>query len=281
MRRQGVGGFDPRRVLPPCSCSWQVLLVELVVAVVRIPPFVLAEPRRRSPRSSSQYCAAVLAGDARHRLNALVGLVIGGRHRRAARRARLVRSKAIDGMLAPVVAAVAVVPIVALAPVLYTMFGSHVRGRHASSSPSIAVVRAGVPQHAARIPAGAPVHRDLCARTRRTRARRPRTITLPVRPCRSFLHRPAHRLVARGDLGARRRVLRRPSRGPRLGHHDRGRVERLRPGVGVRGHRRDPLTLGLDRRASSPTLLERMRVPAPSDPHLHRRHLCRQRYKAP
>ena len=32
--------------------------------------------------------------------------------------------RAIDGMLVPIVAAVAVVPIVALAPVLYTMFGS-------------------------------------------------------------------------------------------------------------------------------------------------------------
>ena len=57
-------------------------------------------------------------------------------------------------MLAPVVAAVAVVPIVALAPVLYTMFGSTsevariIDRRHRR-------VRPGVPQHAARPAPGA------------------------------------------------------------------------------------------------------------------------------
>ncbi len=41
----------------------------------------------------------------------------------------------VDQMAAPIVAALSVMPIVALAPVLYTMFGADGRHRPASSSP--------------------------------------------------------------------------------------------------------------------------------------------------
>ncbi|WP_353826331.1 ABC transporter permease [Agromyces sp. SYSU T0242] len=110
-------------VLPPLALFVVlVLLVEVVVVSTGIPPFVLASPSAvldELVRYAPQVLAATLATG----LNALIGLVIG-----AVLGVLLAIAASslrwIDGMLAPIVAAVAVVPIVALAPVLYTMYGS-------------------------------------------------------------------------------------------------------------------------------------------------------------
>lgn len=112
-----------RLVVPPVVLFVVlVLLVELLVVAAGIPPFVLASPSAIWAQLV-QYAPQVLAATVVTGLNALVGLLIGAvLGVLLAIAASSIR--AIDGMLAPVVAAVAVVPIVALAPVLYTMFGS-------------------------------------------------------------------------------------------------------------------------------------------------------------
>jgi len=112
-----------RLVVPPVVLFVVlVLLVELLVVAADLPPFVLASPSAIWAQLM-QYAPQVLAATIATGLNALIGLLIG-----AVLGALLAIAassiRAIDGMLAPVVAAVAVVPIVALAPVLYTMFGS-------------------------------------------------------------------------------------------------------------------------------------------------------------
>ena len=185
-------------------------------AVRRIP----ARRARRDARDRPQRA---------HRAHHRVG------HRGGARRAAPRFAKAIDGMLAPVVAAVAVVPIVALAPVLYTMFGS-----------TSEVARILIASLAVFVPVFLntlrglrqvrPVHRDLLRAYAATRWQADARDHHPVRRA-PLLHRPAHRRLPRGDLGARRRVLRRSSRGPRFGDHDRGVIERVRAGVGVRDRR--------------------------------------------
>ncbi|MBM7502573.1 ABC transporter permease [Agromyces aurantiacus] len=110
-------------VVPPVALFIVlVLLVELIVVAAGIPPFVLASPSAIWAQLV-QYAPQVLAATLVTGVNALIGLAIGAVLGVVlAILASSVRS--IDGMLAPVVAAVAVVPIVALAPVLYTMFGS-------------------------------------------------------------------------------------------------------------------------------------------------------------
>ncbi|MGW9183547.1 ABC transporter permease [Agromyces sp. NPDC055661] len=125
-RRRGRDGpwrRFARLVLPPVALFIVlVLLVELVVVSLGIPPFVLASPSAIWAQLV-QYAPQVLQATLATGLNALIGLVIGAVIGVVlAIVASLIR--AIDGMLAPVVAAVAVVPIVAVAPVLYTMFGS-------------------------------------------------------------------------------------------------------------------------------------------------------------
>lgn len=126
-RRRAPGDSPLRRfvrlVVPPIVLFIVlVLLVELVVVAAGIPPFVLASPSAIWAQLV-QYAPQVLQATLVTGLNALIGLVIGAVIGVIlAIVASLIR--AIDGMLVPVVAAVAVVPIVALAPVLYTMFGS-------------------------------------------------------------------------------------------------------------------------------------------------------------
>ncbi|WP_394553442.1 ABC transporter permease [Agromyces sp. MMS24-JH15] len=123
--RAEPGGFRGflRLVVPPVLLFIVlVALVELVVVAAGIPPFVLASPSAIWAQLV-QYAPQVLEATLATGLNALIGLVAGAVLGVVA--AILASGvKAIDGMLGPVVASVAVVPIVALAPVLYTMFGS-------------------------------------------------------------------------------------------------------------------------------------------------------------
>ena len=231
-RRRGPDGplrRFVRLVVPPIALFIVlVLLVELVVVAAGIPPFVLASPSAIWGQLV-QYAPQVLQATLVTGFNALIGLVIGAV---IGVLLAIIASfiRAIDGMLVPIVAAVAVVPIVALAPVLYTMFGS-----------TSEVARILIASIAAFVPVFLntlrgfrqvrPVHRDLMRSYAATPAAGDTGGHDPVRAA-ALLHRPAHRLLARGDLSARRRVLRRPACGPRLGDHDRGGRRAPTPGPG-------------------------------------------------
>ena len=111
-------------------------------------------------------------------LNALVGLVAGSL---LGVIAALIAStsKLFDGMLAPIVAALAVIPIVALAPVLNTMFGADSQtGRQLIASlaafvPVFITTARGLRQTQ-------PVHRELMTSYAATPLQVMRTITLPT-----------------------------------------------------------------------------------------------------
>ena len=79
-------------------------------------------------------------------------------------------------------------------------------------------------------------------------------------------HRPPHRLVARRDLRARRRVLRRTARTGSAGRISTvGRLERLRPRLGVR--RSAPSLLGLAVLPRHARAREAAAPPSPPEPH--------------
>jgi len=111
-------------------------------------------------------------------LNSLVGLVAGSL---LGVIAALIAStsKLLDGMLAPIVAALAVIPIVALAPVLNTMFGADSQtGRQLIASlaafvPVFITTARGLRQTQ-------PVHRELMTSFAATPLQVMRTITLPT-----------------------------------------------------------------------------------------------------
>ena len=119
----GAGGFVVRRVIPPLALLvFGIGFVQLLVTLGNIPPFVLASPSAIGAELVA-YAPAVWSASLTTAGNALAGLVVGSVLGVGfAVLASLVR--VIDGMIAPLVAALAVVPIVALAPVFYTMFGS-------------------------------------------------------------------------------------------------------------------------------------------------------------
>ena len=111
------------RVLPPVVLVVALLAVwQLAVVVGRIPAFLLPSPLAISGEFG-EFLPIIVSSSLVTATNALLGLVIGSLLGVAAAVvAAFVR--VLDEMFAPVIAAVAVVPIVALAPVLYTMFGA-------------------------------------------------------------------------------------------------------------------------------------------------------------
>ncbi|UTT62777.1 ABC transporter permease [Microcella humidisoli] len=125
-----------------------------------------------------EFWPSMLSAGAITGLNALVGLVAGSLLGVVA---ALIAStsRLIDGMLAPVVAALAVIPIVALAPVLNTMFGADSQtGRQLIASlaafvPVFITTARGLRQTQ-------PVHRELMTSFAATPWQVMRTITLPT-----------------------------------------------------------------------------------------------------
>ena len=111
------------RVLPPVVLVVLLLAVwQLAVVLGGIPAFLLPSPTAIVGQFG-EYLPIIVASSLVTATNALLGLVIGSvLGVAAAVVAAFVR--VLDEMFAPVIAAVAVVPIVALAPVLYTMFGA-------------------------------------------------------------------------------------------------------------------------------------------------------------
>lgn len=97
--------------------TWQFL-----VSVVGVSEYLLPSPASIAQEFVAFFPSIVTATGTTG-LNALIGLV-GGSIVGVLLAALAARWSPIDGMLAPVVAALAVIPIVALAPVLNTMFGA-------------------------------------------------------------------------------------------------------------------------------------------------------------
>lgn len=166
-----------QRLIAPIAFGVLALAVwQLLVVALRIPPFVLP-----SPLTVGQIFGAQLPLVARGALvtggNALVGLALGAvvGILLAALSAAL---RIVDRLAQPVVTALAVVPIVALAPVLYTMFGAGVQ----TARQLIAALAVFVPVYVTTLRGlrqVAPVHRDLMRAYAATRWQATRTVTLP------------------------------------------------------------------------------------------------------
>lgn len=150
---------------------WQYL-----VAVVGVSEYLLPSPSeiRTEWQENSEAIreAAWITGG-----NALAGLVFGG-VLGVVLAGLAAWARTIDGMLAPVVAAIAVVPIVALAPVLNSMYGADSEyGRRA-----IAAIAAFVPVYLNTLRGlrqATPLHRDLMRSYAASGWQTFRTMTLP------------------------------------------------------------------------------------------------------
>lgn len=167
-----------RQVLAPAVLLVGIVAVwHAVVVLGDVPAFVLPGPsaiRDQVLTYREPIAAAALVTGRNAALGLVVGAVAGVL---LAVVAALVR--VVDVLTEPVVAALAVVPIVALAPVLYAMYG-------ASSEQARVVVAAlavFVPVHVTTLRGlrqVRPVHRDLMAALAASRAQVARTVTIPT-----------------------------------------------------------------------------------------------------
>ncbi|WP_402467679.1 ABC transporter permease [Isoptericola aurantiacus] len=153
-----------------------LVLWQTAVVVLELRPFVVPSPTSIAAEltQNASFIAAAAVSTA---LNALVGLVVGVV---AALLAAAVSAavRTLDEMSAPLAAAAAVVPIVALAPVLYTMFGANVQ----TARIAVAAIVSFVPVYVNTLRGlrtVAPVHRDLLRAYAATRRQATTTVTLP------------------------------------------------------------------------------------------------------
>lgn len=152
--------------------AWQA-----VVVVGEVPAFLLPSPTAIAGEFAT-YLPTIASAALVTGTNALVGLVLGAVVAIAAAvLASAVRT--VDALLNPVAAALAVVPIVALAPVLYTMYGASVEtGRQivvaiAVAVPVFVTTLRGLRQVR-------PVHRDLMRAYAATPRQAVRAVTIPT-----------------------------------------------------------------------------------------------------
>lgn len=154
-----------------------VLLWQLAVTALAIKPFILPGPFAIGEQFTTNI-GNVLQGMAVTGWNSLVGLVVGSVIGIvAAVIAALIR--VLDEIAAPIVAALAVVPIVALAPVLYTMFGAGAE----TARQIVAGLAVFVPVYFNTLRGlrqVRPVHRDLMRSYAASRWQATRTVTLPT-----------------------------------------------------------------------------------------------------
>ncbi|GAA3202923.1 ABC transporter permease [Microbacterium terregens] len=181
--REAPAGWSPAterrlRVIAPIAVgllglgTWQFL-----VSVVGVSDYLLPSPAAIAAQfaefGGAIWQAALITGT-----NALIGLVVGT-ILAIVLAALASRWRAVDGMSAPIVASLAVVPIVALAPVLNSMFGADSQfGRQA-----IAALASFVPVFLNTLRGlrqTRPVHRDLMRSYAATGAQSFRTVTLPT-----------------------------------------------------------------------------------------------------
>ena len=182
--RQAPGtGWSPAteqrlRVIAPIAVGIAGLaLWQFLVSVVGVSDYLLPSPAAIAEQfvefGPAIWQAALITGT-----NALIGLVVGS-VLAILLAALAARWHAVDGMSAPIVAALAVVPIVALAPVLNSMFGADSQfGRQA-----IAALAAFVPVFINTfrgLRQTRPVHRDLMRSYAASGAQSFRTVTLPT-----------------------------------------------------------------------------------------------------
>ncbi|MWV58287.1 ABC transporter permease [Rathayibacter sp. VKM Ac-2754] len=166
-----------RTVLAPLVLGLAaVLLWQVGVTALDVKPFVLPSPVAIGTEFGANL-ASVTSGSIVTGRNALVGLVVGALVAvLVAGLSALVR--VFDGLVAPIVAAAAVVPIVALAPVLYTMFGANVE----TARQLVAALAVFVPVYINTLRGlrqALPVHRDLMRAYAASPWQTARTITLP------------------------------------------------------------------------------------------------------
>lgn len=166
------------RVIAPIVVGLTVLgLWQFLVTVAGVSDYLLPSPAAIAAQlvevGPAIGQAALVTG-----VNALVGLVVGTVVALLLA-ALAARWQAVDGMAAPIVAALAVVPIVALAPVLNSMFGADSQfGRQA-----IAALASFVPVFINTLRGlrqTQPVHRDLLRSYSASGAQAFRTVTLPT-----------------------------------------------------------------------------------------------------
>lgn len=176
-------GMSPRtettlRIVAPISVGLIVLGVwQFLVSVVGVSDYLLPSPASIVEELIA-YWPSVVQATLLTGTNALLGLIVGSIFGIAVA-ALAARWRPIDRMSAPVVASLAVIPIVALAPVLNSMFGADSQfGRQA-----IAALASFVPVFVNTLRGfrqTTPVHRDLMKAYAASSGQVLRTLTLPT-----------------------------------------------------------------------------------------------------
>ena len=171
-------GSGARTVLAPLVFGVAFLgLWQLLVTALDVQPFVVPSPVVIFTQFVSNF-DTVLSGSLRTGGNALVGLVVGTV---VAVLAAVVASvwPLLDRLGAPAVAALSVMPIVALAPVLYTMYGAGVE----TARQLVAALAVLIPVYLNTLRGlrqVRPVHRDLMRAYAATRRQQQLAVTLPT-----------------------------------------------------------------------------------------------------
>ena len=166
------------RIIAPIVVGLVFLGVwQLLVGVVGVSDYLLPSPAAIAEEFVA-FAPAIADATLVTGTNALIGLVVGT-ILAVVLAALAARWQAVDGMSAPIVAALAVVPIVALAPVLNSMFGADSQfGRQA-----IAALASFVPVFVNTLRGlrqTRPVHRDLMRSYAASSAQAFRVVTLPT-----------------------------------------------------------------------------------------------------
>ncbi|WP_324652965.1 ABC transporter permease [Georgenia sp. H159] len=174
----GRRGPAVARVVAPVVVGLAVLAVwQFLVSVVGVSDYLLPSPAAIADQLVA-FAPSMVSGSLVTARNALVGLVVGT-VLAVLLAALAAASRRIDAMTAPVIAALAVIPIVATAPVLNTMFGADTQFSRqviaglASFVPVFINTLRGLRQTL-------PVHRDLMRVYAATPAQVLRTVTLPT-----------------------------------------------------------------------------------------------------
>jgi NitT/TauT family transport system permease protein len=166
------------RAVAPVTVGLVVLGAwQFAVSVLGVSEYLLPSPASIVGQLV-EYAPSVISAMGITGSNALIGLIVGS-ILGILFAAFAASSKAIDGMSAPVVASLAVVPIVALAPVLNTMFGADSQ----FSRQAIAGLAAFVPVFINTLRGfrqTRPVHRDLMKAYAASSGKILRTVTLPT-----------------------------------------------------------------------------------------------------
>jgi len=171
-------GPHTRTVLAPVVFGLVVVgLWQLLVVALGIEPFLIPAPSAIAQQLLAN-AGSVLAGSLRTGTNALVGLLVGtvvGVLAAVAANAWPV----LDRLGAPLVAALSVMPIVALAPVLYTMYGADVE----TARQLVAALAVLIPVYLNTLRGlrqVRPVHRDLMRAHAATTRQQQLVVTLPT-----------------------------------------------------------------------------------------------------